>query len=144
MTSYQQLNYCEIKCCLITQSVWDNDRGTRHSWNQESTRPWVSRMTSFKVIMALKLKSTKILIYSIWDIKSVLHYTLYMHNANYPIVRSVVLYWLVVRENEWRVETKEKWRVGVKYTLSAQLRSYARLNKSDSIKYNWVDVYLIH
>ena len=72
-----------------------------------------SRMTSFEVIMPLKLQSTKILIYSIWDIKSVLHYTISMHNTNCPIVRSVALYRMVIRENEWRVETKEKWRIGV-------------------------------
>ena len=35
-----------------------------------------SRMTSFEVIMPLKLQSTKISIYSIWDIKSMLHYTI--------------------------------------------------------------------
>ena len=39
-----------------------------------------SRMTSFEVIMPLKLQSTKILIHRIWDIKFVLHYTIYMHN----------------------------------------------------------------
>ena len=72
-----------------------------------------SRMTSFEVIMPLKLQSTKTQIYSIWDIKYALHYTISMHNASCPIVRSVVLYWLVIRENEWRVETKGKWRVGV-------------------------------
>ena len=73
-----------------------------------------SRMTSFEVIMPLKLQSTYILMYSIWDMISVLHYTISnMHNTNCPIVRSVVLYRLVIRENEWRVETKEKWRVGV-------------------------------
>ena len=72
-----------------------------------------SRMTRFEVIMPLKLQSTKILIYSIWDIKSVLHYTIYMHNTKCPILRSVALYRLVIRENEWRVETKEKWRIGV-------------------------------
>ena len=72
-----------------------------------------SRMTSFEVIMPLKLQSTKILIYSIWDIKSVLHSTISMHNTNCPIVRSVALYRLVIGENEWRVETKEKLRVGV-------------------------------
>ena len=32
--------------------------------------------------------------------KYVLHYTISMHNANCPIVRSVALYWLVIRENE--------------------------------------------
>ena len=42
-----------------------------------------------------------------------LHYTLSMHNTNCPIVRSVALYRLVIRENEYRVETKEKWSVGV-------------------------------
>ena len=72
-----------------------------------------SRMMSFEVIVPLKLQSTKIIIYSIWDIKSVLHYTIYMHITNCPIERSVALYGLVIRENEWRVETKEKWRVGV-------------------------------
>ena len=59
-----------------------------------------SRMTSFEVIMPLKLQSTKILIYSIKDIKSVLHYTIYVHNTNCPTVRSVALYRLVIRENE--------------------------------------------
>ena len=59
-----------------------------------------SQMTSFDVIMPLKLQSTKILIYSISDIKSVLHYTISMHNTNCPIVRSVVLYQLVICENE--------------------------------------------
>ena len=59
-----------------------------------------SRMTSFEVIMPLKLQSRlEILIYSIWDIKSVLHYTISMHNTNCPIVRSVALYRLVIREN---------------------------------------------
>ena len=72
-----------------------------------------SYMTSFEVIMPLKLQSSKILIYSIWDIKSVLHYTISMHYTKCPIVRNVALYWLVIRENEWRVETKEKWQVGV-------------------------------
>ena len=72
-----------------------------------------SQMTSFEVIMPLKLQSTKILIYSIRDIKSMLHYTISMHNTNCPIVRSIALYRLVIRENEWRVETKEKWQVGV-------------------------------
>ena len=59
-----------------------------------------SRMTSFNVIMPLKLQSTEILIYSISDIKSMLHYTITMHNANCPIVRSAALYLLVIRENE--------------------------------------------
>ena len=61
-----------------------------------------SRMTRFEVIMPLKLQSTKILIYSrpISDIKSVLHYTIPMHNTNCPILRSVALYRLVIRENE--------------------------------------------
>ena len=59
-----------------------------------------SRMTSFKVIMPLKLQSTKILIYNICDIKSVLHNTKYMHNTNCPIVGSVALHRLVIRENE--------------------------------------------
>ena len=59
-----------------------------------------SRMTSFEVIMPLKLQSTKILVNNIGDIKFVLHYTIYMHNANFPIVRSVALCRLVVRENE--------------------------------------------
>ena len=59
-----------------------------------------SRMTSFEVIMPLKLQSTKILINNIGDIKFVLHYTIYMHNANFPIVRSVALCRLVIRENE--------------------------------------------
>ena len=77
-------------------------RGDSDSW-----------MTNFEVIMPLKLQSTKILIYGIWDIKSVLHYTIYMHNTYCPIVRIVAFYLLVIRENEWRVETKEKWRVGV-------------------------------
>ena len=72
-----------------------------------------SQMTSFEVIMPLKLQSTKILIYSIWDIKSVFYYTKSMHNTNCPIVRSIAFYRLVIRENEWRVDTKEKWRVGV-------------------------------
>ena len=58
------------------------------------------RMTSFEVIMPLKLQSTEILIYSILDIKSVLHCTIYMHNANCPVVRSFALYRLVIRENE--------------------------------------------
>ena len=49
-----------------------------------------SQMMSFKVIMPLKLKSTKIFIYSIWNIKSVLHYTIYIHNTNCPIARSIV------------------------------------------------------
>ena len=62
-----------------------------------------SRMTSFEVIMPLKLQSTKISIYSIWDIKSVLHYTISMHNTKCPIVSNVALYRLVIRENEWRV-----------------------------------------
>ena len=57
-----------------------------------------SLMTRFEVIMPLKLQSTKILIYSIGDIKSVLHYTISMHNTNCPILRSVAL--LVIRENE--------------------------------------------
>ena len=72
-----------------------------------------SRMTRFEVIMPLKLQSTEILIYSIWDIKSVLNYTISMHNTKCPILRSVGLYRLIIHENEWRVETKEKWRVGV-------------------------------
>ena len=45
--------------------------------------------------------------------KSVLHYIISMHNTNCPIVRSVALYRLVIRENKLSVETKEKWRVGV-------------------------------
>ena len=44
---------------------------------------------------------------------SVLHYTISMHNTNCPFVRSIALYRLVIRENEGRVGTKEKWRVGV-------------------------------
>ena len=48
-----------------------------------------SWMTSFEVIRPLKLQSTKILIYSIWDIKSVLHYTISMHNMNCPIVEAL-------------------------------------------------------
>ena len=59
-----------------------------------------SRMTSFEVIIPLKLQSTKILIYSILDIKSVLHYTISMNNTKCPIVRSVALYRLVIREND--------------------------------------------
>ena len=31
-----------------------------------------------------------------------------MHNTNCPFVRSVALYRLVIRENEWRVETEKK------------------------------------
>ena len=72
-----------------------------------------SRMTSFEVIMLLKLQLTRIFIYSTWDLKSVLHYTISMHNTYCSIVRSVALYQLLIRENEWRVETKEKWQVGV-------------------------------
>ena len=125
-----------------------------------------SRMTCFEVIMPLKLQSTKILIYNVWDrIKSLLHYTISIRtvirndkiviyqlkrkchiktnifiaapfiisryivmcltllnnvqlnwvNRWYTshIVRSIVLSRLVIRENEWRVYTKEKWRVGV-------------------------------
>ena len=60
------------------------------------------QMTSFEVIMPLKLQSTKILINSIWDIEFVLYYTISIHNANCPIVRSVALYWLVIRESELR------------------------------------------
>ena len=42
-----------------------------------------SRMTCFEVIMPLKLQSTKLSIYSIWDqIKSVLHYTISIHTNN--------------------------------------------------------------
>ena len=59
-----------------------------------------SRMTSFEVIMPLKLQSIKILILSVLDIKSVLHYTVSMHDTNCPIVRSVALYRLVIREND--------------------------------------------
>ena len=59
-----------------------------------------SRMTSFEVIMPLKLQLTKIFIYSTSDLKSVLHYTISMHNTNCSIVRSVALYQLVIRENE--------------------------------------------
>ena len=62
----------------------------------------------------LQMSLHYIYIYSIWYIKSVLHYTIYMHNTNCPIVRSIVLYRLVIRENEWRVETNEKWRVEFK------------------------------
>ena len=58
------------------------------------------RMTSFEVNMPLKLKSNKILIHSILDIRSVLRYTICMHNTNCPIVRSVALYRLVIREND--------------------------------------------
>ena len=50
-----------------------------------------------------------------------------MHNTNCPIVRSVALYRLVIRENEWRVETKEKWRVGV-YKLHMRERDRQRQN----------------
>ena len=52
--------------------------------------------------MPLKLKSNKILIHSILDIRSVLRYTICMHNTNCPIVRSVALYMyrLVIREND--------------------------------------------
>ena len=59
-----------------------------------------SRMTSFEVIMPLKLQSTKISIYGTRYIKSVLHYKISMHNTNCPIVRSVALYRLVICENE--------------------------------------------
>ena len=59
-----------------------------------------SRMTSFEVIMPLKLQSTKILIYVFLDINSVLHHIISMHNANCPIVRSVAMYRLIIRENE--------------------------------------------
>ena len=80
-----------------------------------------SRMMSFEVIMPLKVQSTKILIYSIWDVTSVHIYSIWdiisvymhMHNTNCPIVRSFAFYRLVICENEWRVDTKEKWRVGV-------------------------------
>ena len=39
-------------------------------------------------------------IYSIRDIKSVLHYTISMHNTKCPILRSIALNQLVIRENE--------------------------------------------
>ena len=48
-----------------------------------------SRMTSFEVIMPLKLQSTKILIYSIRAIKSVLHHTISMQNTTCPIVEAL-------------------------------------------------------
>ena len=78
----------------------------------ESTRPQIHWWRVSRSLCHL-LQSTKILIHSIWDIKSVLHYTISMHNTNCPIVRSVALYRRVIRENEWHVETKEKWWVGV-------------------------------
>ena len=61
-----------------------------------------SPMTSLEIIMPFKLQSNKILMYSVLDIhvKSVLHYTISMHNTNCSIVRSVALYRLVIRENE--------------------------------------------
>ena len=55
-----------------------------------------SRMTSLEVIMPLKLQSSKISIYSVRYIKSVLQFTISMHNTNCPIARSVVLYRLVI------------------------------------------------
>ena len=47
---------------VMACSVWDNDRGTRHSCGLVDSE---SRMTCFEVIMPLKLQSTKILIYSV-------------------------------------------------------------------------------
>ena len=37
---------------------------------------------------------------TLFETKSVLHYTIYLHNTNCPIVRSNALYRLVIRENE--------------------------------------------
>ena len=68
-----------------------------------------SQMTSFEVIMPLKLQSTKILINSIWDMISLLHYSISMHNMSY-----CKKHCMVSAGNSWlRVETKKKWRVGV-------------------------------
>ena len=66
-----------------------------------------SRMMSFEVIMPLKLQSTKLLIYSIWDMKSVLHYTISLHSTNCPIARSVVS-----AGNSWkRMTCWDKWKL---------------------------------
>ena len=69
-----------------------------------------SRMMRLEVIMPLKLQSSKILIYSVRDIKSVLQFTISRHNTNCPIARSVVLYRLVIREtNDVLKQRKNGW-----------------------------------
>ena len=80
--------------------MWDNDRGTCPSWNmnRQGRRPRQFKFNNDEF----------------WG-----HYaTLTPIKYESPIVA-----WsrLVARENEWRVKTKEKWRVGVESPSQASL-----------------------